>query len=382
MKINRQRIGRTVATAGAVTSAAITAHTAFNIRKAQMPVETDAEVTERVSVLLPARNEALRVGPLIESLLAQKGIDDLEIIVLDDGSTDGTADVVRTIADGDPRVKILDGGGDELPPGWLGKTWACHRLSLAATGDVFVFVDADVTLRPGAIAAAVTLMRRRGLDVISPSPRQVAISPAERLTQPLVNWAWMALMPLGPAENSPYPSISAAIGQFIVVDSAAYRASGGHSSVANHVVDDIAIMRAFKAHGFRGVVVNGSQIADCRMYTSTREVVDGYTKNVGAVFPTIPAITAVLGLMAVGYVIPPLLAVGARDRRTRVIGAVGYAAGVSSRWMVARQTGERRWPDAFTMPASIATFGALAVESYRRRRNGTATWRGRNVSPH
>jgi glycosyltransferase involved in cell wall biosynthesis len=379
MKITRRSLGRALAGAGAVTSAAITAHTAYNVRKVQIPVESELVITERVSILLPARNEAARIAPTVESLLAQKGIAELEILILDDGSTDGTAEVIREACFGDPRVKIIDGGDDDLPMGWLGKTWACHRLSLEATGDVLVFVDADVVLRPGAVASAIHMMRARGLEIISPYPTQIAITPAERLTQPLINWSWMALIPIGPAENSPFASLSAAVGQFIVVDAGAYRAIGGHSAVANNVLDDVAIMRAFKKHGFRGLPVNGSRLAQCRMYTSSAEIVEGYTKNVGAVFGSAAGIAGILGVMAVGFVLPPVFAVMAEDRRTRMWGVLGYASSVTGRWIVARKTGERVWPDSLTQPASIAAFGSLAIESYRRRRKGIATWRGRTL---
>ena len=371
---------RAVATAGAAAAAAITAHTAVNLRLVRAPAPGAHVVHERVTVLLPLRNEATRVTPALRALLAQTGLPDLEILVLDDGSTDGTADVVRTAIDGDPRVKILDGGHEPLPDGWLGKAWACHRLSLEATGDVLVFIDADVVLAPGAIAATVSMMRTEGLDLLSPYPLQRAEGLLERATQPLVTWSWLATMPLYPAEHTHYPSLAAAIGQLLVVDADAYRASGGHTSVRDVILEDVGVLRALKRHGFRGVPAIGGEIAECRMYEGAEEVIEGYTKSLWSAFGSTPGALGALGVMAVAYLLPPAFALAARDRRTRIVGAAGYLAGVAGRALVARRTGERVWPDTLAHPLSVGAFAALTLVSLRRKRAGTLTWRGRSIS--
>jgi glycosyltransferase involved in cell wall biosynthesis len=131
-----------------------------------------------VSVLVPARNEAARIGPCIQALLRQRGIN-LELLVLNDGSTDGTAEVVRATAEKDLRVTLLDGA--PLPPGWLGKPHACAQLAAASRGDVLVFIDADVEVEPDGIAATVALLGPQGdLDLVCPYPCQRAETPGER----------------------------------------------------------------------------------------------------------------------------------------------------------------------------------------------------------
>ncbi len=141
--------------------------------------ENDPVATgERISLLLPVRNEAARVTACLESLLEQIRVPDLEIVVMDDGSSDDTAAVVRAIAGDDPRVRLLT--APELAPGWLGKPHACQALAENATGSVLIFVDADVRLAPHAVAAAVQLLRSSGLQLISPYPRQIAQSLTER----------------------------------------------------------------------------------------------------------------------------------------------------------------------------------------------------------
>ena len=381
----RQRLSRRTAMlrglagAGALTSIAVTAHTLANLRHLRTVMPEDITVPERVSVLIPLRNEAERVTPTLHALLAQEGLPDLEIVILDDGSTDDTAVVVKQVVGDDPRVRIIDGGNAPLPEGWLGKPWACHRLSQHATGSVLVFIDAEVVLHPLAIASTVAQMREAELDLLSPYPRQIADTWPERITQPLVVWSWIATLPLRLTETSHYPSLAAANGQFICVDARAYRTSGGHTSVASHVVEDVEVLRSLKRHGFTGAPANGGHIAQCRMYNGAAEIYQGYTKSLWSVFGSPPGAAGVLSVMVVGYIAPPVFAVAGGDRVIRAWGALGYSAGVLGRYAVARRTGEKRWPDVLLQPASVAAFASLTIASFRLRRLGRLSWRGRNI---
>ena len=192
------RLWRTLTWAGSLGAAAATAHTVVNLRSLRVPADDPSPVLERVSVLVPAREEASRIGPCLAAVLDQVNVPDLEILVLDDGSSDGTAQTARRAAGGDPRVRVLE--GDPLPQGWLGKAHACDQLGRAATGSVLIFLDADVVLAPHALAATVHLLREARLDVASPYPRQLAETWSERLVQPLLQWSWLTLLPLRLAE--------------------------------------------------------------------------------------------------------------------------------------------------------------------------------------
>jgi GT2 family glycosyltransferase len=365
------RLMRAAVLTGSATAAAATAHTAYNLTRLRVPARGQ-HVAERVSVLLPVRDEAATVAACMAALLAQDGVPDLEILVLDDGSTDGTADVAGAVAAGDERVRVLDGTSAAIPAGWTGKAWACHRLAVAASGEVLVFVDADVVLAPDAVAAAVALLRGSGLDLVSPYPRQVAETLGERLVQPLLQWSWLTTLPLALAERPGRPSLAAANGQFLAVDTAAYRRAGGHARTPGAVLDDVELLRAVKRSGGCGTVVDGTAIATCRMYAGWAELEAGYGKSLWSAFRSGPRAAALMGGLSVAYVLPVLAAL----RGSRV-GWAGYLAGVSGRAMVARRVGGRVWPDSLAHPASVTALAYLTARSFAGRRAGSLTWKGR-----
>lgn len=365
---------RGVVGAGTVAALGVAAHTALNLRDLRSPHAPATEISEKVSILIPARDEAGVIEAAVRSALAQRGLADFEVIVLDDGSTDATAAIVSSITDA--RL-TLEQSADELPPqGWLGKTWACHRLSLMATGSVLVFLDADVVLEPDAVAACIAELRAHSFALIAPYPRQETRGVVTSLMQPLLTWSWASMIPLRIAEQSARPSLSAANGQLLVFDAAAYRTAGGHEAVANDVIEDVALMRAVKISAGTAATVNGSHLASCRMYDSSEQLIDGYTKSLWAAFGGPAGSVAVNALLAGMYVLPAVAMVSSTNRSTRALGALGYAAGVASRAMVASRTGASV-PSAFAHPVAVAAFVGLNALSWRRHLAGTNAWKGR-----
>jgi hypothetical protein len=370
-RLTPARVARTLTAAGTAAAVVATIHTAYNLRHLRRPT-SGGPVAERVSVLLPVRNEEGRVGSCLESLLAQAEVPDLEILVLDDGSTDRTVERVREISGEGDRIQLLLGGHQPPPAGWLGKAWACHRLAAASTGSVLVFLDADVVLEPAAVAATVAAMRGAGLDLISPYPRQVSSTPAERLVQPLLQWSWLTTLPLRLAERSPRPSLVAANGQLLAVDADAYALAGGHAAVKGSVLDDIELGRAVRRSGGHGAVVDGTLLASCRMYDGWAQLEAGYTKSLWAAFGSPLGGAVVIAGLTTMYVLPFLAALlGSRT------GAIGYAAGVAGRVLVADRVEGRVWPDSLAHPASVALLGYLTTRSVLQHRAGTLTWKGR-----
>ncbi|MGN6524644.1 MAG: glycosyltransferase [Actinomycetes bacterium] len=370
------RLGSALALAG-------TAHTVLNLRLMRRPDAAarppESELTsETVSVLLPLRDEADRVRPCLDALLV--AVDTAlaaglrtEVVVLDDGSTDGTGEIVRSAIAGREGMRLVQ--GEPLPDGWLGKPWACQQLAdLADDSTVLVFLDADVVLAPHALVAAVAMLRRDGLDLVSPYPRQRAESWPERLVQPLLQWSWLTTLPLRIAETSPRASMAAANGQLLVVDARTYAKAGGHSAVRADVLDDMALMRAVKAVGGRGGMADGTELATCRMYDGWAQVRAGYTKSLWSAFGSPAAAAGALGTLGLAYVVPAAAALAGSP-----VGALGYAAGVGGRALVARRVGGRVWPDSAAHPLSVLVLVWLTVQSFVSRRRGRLTWRGRPV---
>jgi hypothetical protein len=348
-------------------------HAAVNVALLRRPPTGPPPVRRPVTVVLPVRDEEAQVGDCLAAVLAQQGVPDLRVVVVDDGSTDGTADVVRAVAD--PRVRLLAAAAP--PPGWLGKPHACASGAALDRGDdgVLVFLDADVRLFPDAVAGAVAVLDAHGLDLVSPWPRPVTATVAERLVQPLGPWLWVTTLPVRLAERSPRPSLTAANGQFLVVRRSAYARAGGHAAVRGEVIEDVALARAVKRAGGRAVPVDGSRLAACRMYDGWPALRAGYAKSLWASVGGSPgaSVAVAAGLTAV-WVLPALAAL----RGSRA-GLLGYAAGVAGRAVSAAATGSRVWPDSLAHPASMLLFDVLLAGSVAGRRRGTLSWRGRPV---
>ncbi|MFF5178388.1 glycosyltransferase [Micromonospora sp. NPDC000316] len=367
-----------------VAIAVLTGHTWLNAaRWLRRPTDRPGEVDEPVAVLLPLRDEAARVTPCLRALLAQRGVPDLRIVVLDDGSTDGTSDVVRAVVGDDPRVTLLSGVAP--PPGWLGKPHACWQLATRAdpAATVLVFVDADVVLAPHAVAAAVTELRAAGATLLSPYPRIVVATAADRLVQPLLQWLWLTFLPLRAMERSRRPSLAAAGGQFLVLDRAGYTTTGGHAAVADKILEDVELARAVKRAGGRIALADGSRLATCRMYDNWPQLRDGYSKSLWATFGHPGAAAAVVTMLLLLYTAPPLVAlvgVVAAAPGVAAVGLAGYLLGVAGRVLTARSTGGRWWPDALAHPVSVVVLGWLTLRSYHLRKRHRLTWRGRPVS--
>lgn len=352
---------RRATAAVALIAVAASAHSLWNLRRLRT-APTWSDGRRSISVLLPLRNEVDRMGPCLQSLAALRGVH--EVLVLDDNSDDGTGAAAAAIL---PRVI---GSREEPPAGWLGKPYACQRLADAASGEILIFVDADVVLTPDAGMRAAALLDR--VDAVCPYPRQIADGPVARLVQPLLQWSWLTFLPLDLVERTRHPMVTAGNGQLLVVTRQAYRAAGGHRSVRDKVLEDLELMRQIKRAGYRVGMADGTDLAVCRMYGSDADLIDGYGKSLHAAFG--PGTAAVLVLV---YLLP-VAAAFSRDRATRRWALVGYAGAVAGRAAVAHRTGGRP-ADALAHPASVAALALLYLRSLVGRRRGSLTWRGRSV---
>lgn len=252
-------------------------------------VGTNTKDPPLVSVLIPARDEAHNIGKTIDGLLNQDYAN-LEVYVLDDGSTDGTDKVVGRYERQHSFIHLIQ--GRELPKGWLGKNWACHQLAQKASGDYFLFIDADVILKKGLIHASLQEAKKHRLTLLSVFPNQELGTWGEKIAVPMMFVLLLGLLPLRFVRLLPFPSMAAANGQVMFFDGKAYRECLFHQMHKTQVIEDISIARGIKAMGKKAGVYVGSGLVECRMYRGFSEVVDGFSKNILAGFGN-----SILGLL-------------------------------------------------------------------------------------
>ena len=234
-----------------------------------------------VSILIPARNEERCIKRCLQSLLEQD-YPSFEVLVLDDGSTDGTRAILDEIAHSQPQMVILQ--GQVPPPGHLGKNWACTQLAEKAHGELLYFTDADTWHHPDALRALVTALLHEQADLLTGFPRQEMHSWGERLLVPFFSWSLLTFIPLWVGYRLQLPALASAVGQVMLFRRTAYDEIGGHASLRMSLVDDLALARRTKSASLRWRVAHASDLVSCRMYHSGREAVEGFTKNLFAAF--------------------------------------------------------------------------------------------------
>lgn len=274
------------------------------------------EQAPSVSICIPARNEANSIERCVRSAIDQQ-YPNHRVFVLDDGSTDGTSDILDSLEEQYPQYLTVI-SGKQKPEDWLGKTWACHQLSEYADGAILIFIDADTWLEPEATGKVVRTMGSDVVDFISLWPMQKLGSFWEKTVIPLVYFALLTLLPTRYVHRSPKwlpaflkqkvnPLFAAANGQFMAFKRRSYEAIGGHQSVKNQVVEDVELAKNIKQAGFRMKMYHGKNSVSCRMYESQRELWEGFRKNFFAGFGHNPLLFIGMGLLHIITFIVPVL---------------------------------------------------------------------------
>lgn len=259
-----------------------------------------------VSVLIPARNEEASIEACLRSVLASTGVQ-LQVIVLDDRSTDRTAQIVRSIAGEDARVQLHE--APPLPEGWCGKQHACHILSTLATHERLLWIDADVRLSPDALARTLAFMLESGAPLVSGFPRQETRTWSEKLIVPLIHLVLLGYLPLFRMRVDLAPSLAAGCGQLFLADRAAYQQAGGHQAIRTSLHDGVTLPRNFRKHGFKTDLFDAHDIARCRMYHSLPAVWNGFAKNATEGMASPVGIWVWTVLLMGGHVLPWIMAV-------------------------------------------------------------------------
>ena len=272
-------------------------------------------------MLIPARNEERVIAASVESILASRGIN-FEVVVLDDASTDRTAEIVRTIAARDPRVRLES--SPLLPHGWNGKQHACHSLASLAQSELLCFLDADVRLAPDALACMSVFLARSGSDLVSGFPRQETETTLEWLLLPLIHFVLLSYLPLAGMRALPAPGFGAGCGQFLMARRGAYRKSGGHAEIRTTMHDGLLLPQLFRRHGFRTDIADLTHLATCRMYHNASEVWKGLAKNATEGMAAPSRILPFTFLLFCGQILPMLLALSLQGRgRALILIALG-----------------------------------------------------------
>lgn len=279
---------------------------ARNLRRFAPPPPPDFRGSQRVSVLIPARNEERTIEDAVVSALMNEG-PHIEVVVLDDHSTDDTALVVRQIASLDERVRLVS--APELPAGWCGKQHACHVLAQHARFERLCFMDADVRLGPDAVARLLTSLHQTGSDLVSGFPRETTVTFLERLLLPMIHFVLAGFLPIDRMRRTNSPAYAAGCGQLILTTRDAYRRSGGHAAIRSSLHDGIKLARAFRTAGLKTDIVDASSIAECRMYGSAAAVWRGLSKNAVEGMAAPARILPFTILLFGGHVLPLLLVV-------------------------------------------------------------------------
>lgn len=332
----------------------------------------------RVSILIPARDEASQIETAIRCALGSTLVE-VEVVVLDDQSSDDTAALVSAMAATDPRVRLVS--APPLPRGWAGKQRACWLLGNAASFDVMMFVDADVRLAPTAAGyAAGQLLRDERLGLVSGFPRELTVGAAEQVLIPWIHVVLLGYLPFDRMQRSASPSYSAACGQWVVVRRRPYLELGGHGATPASRHDGISLPRTFRTAGWRTDVFDGATLAQCRMYPDFGSIWQGFGKSAGEGMATPLALPLWAVLLLGGHVAPWLmlpLGLAWQAPVVAMAGGLGVAANLVMRYAIAARLGHSHlsvWlhPVGALLTVAINASSLAAWLAGRPR-----TWRGR-----
>ena len=248
-----------------------------------------------ISVLVPARNEEANIRQCLESLQKQD-YPNFEVLVLDDGSTDSTAEIVAGMAAGDRRIRLFK--GDPLPGDWMGKSYACHQLAKKAAGSWLLFVDADTTHAPRMLRGVLELALKNKVTLLSGFPRQLAGSLPLAIIMPVQYYIILGWLPIWLLLKFGKPSL--AIGQFMFFNADEYRRIGGHEAVKSNIVEDVYMgIEVGKRHG-RHIAIDLSPVVSTNMYVDVGDAWQGFGKSIQAIVAMNPV--AMFGLIAAAII--------------------------------------------------------------------------------
>jgi chlorobactene glucosyltransferase len=333
-----------------------------------------------VSVLIPARNEERSIARCVRSILEQD-YPSFEVLVLDDQSSDGTRAILERMAISHSVLRILPG---ESPSGnQVGKNWACSQLARQAQGELLLFTDADTLHRSDTLRTIVTTLMGEQADLVTGFPRQEVHTWGERLLVPFFSWAFLCFIPLALAYKLRLPFLSMAVGQMMLFRREAYLAIGGHDFVSSSMVDDISLVRRIKASGLCWRVSYIADLVSCRMYHSSREAMEGFTKNLFAAFDyrLLPFLFAFLWLLVMFW--KPLIVlaemISGLAYQTHLFDLIVCLLLSLLLWLIPYIEMGIPFALAFLYPFTILANVVVAFRSLAHSFGGRLIWKGRSI---
>lgn len=344
--------------------------TLFNfISNPKLP-STSKKYTDLVSILIPARNEEGRIAALLQSISSQS-YQNLEVLILDDQSSDTTFALCTEYALHDGRFKVFK--GNTLPEGWLGKNHACHQLGKLAKGKYLLFIDADTQIKEGLINSVLHRMKAGKLALLSLFTNQIMESIGERMVVPLMHFVLLNLLPLRLVRISKNPAFAAASGQFMLFDSALYHHHSWHAQVKDKVLEDIELIKLIKHYRYNVEALLANGYISCRMYKGYEEGLNGFSKNLLAGFnKNIAGLICYLLLVMIGPLfIASYLSISLLMFAITLI--------VLTRIMISLLSGQHVLWNVVFHPFQMATLLLISILSVQKHLSKTITWKGRTI---
>ncbi len=324
----------------------------------------------KVSILIPARNEADNIFTLLASLKEQD-YQNIEVIVLDDDSEDHTYTVCEEFCETDKRFTLIK--GRKLEKRWLGKNYACHQLAKQASGQYLIFLDADEIVQDGLINNAIHRMELNKLQLLSLFTNQIMLTPGEKIVVPMMHFILLNLLPLRLVLLFKNPAFSAASGQFMMFEATTYHEKEWHRLVKNQVVEDVEIMKLVKQQGYRGEALLANSYIFCRMYKGYREALQGFSKNILSGF----------GNSITGLLIYLFLVIGGPIMVFFYLNIELFVFCCSliilSRLMISLLAGQNPLLNIIIHPLQILSLGLISVYSIYNTITKRVYWKGRKI---
>ena len=332
----------------------------------------------RVSVCVPARNEAANIQACVQSILASEHVA-VEVLVYDDQSQDETPAIIASMSARDGRCRSVPTAPMEA--GWNGKQWGCEQMGKASSAQWLLFTDADVRFAPQAVALGLQFAQDSDSDLVSTFPRQICASLGEAMVVPLIHFVLLGYLPMALMRSDTRQSLGAGCGQYLLVKRAAWLRAGGHRAFKNSMHDGIQLPRAVRAVGGRTDLFDATDFLSVRMYNGFAATWKGFTKNAFEGLGSMTTLLVFTTLHVLGHVVPVVLLVAwlcGMQLPQIALGCLVAAllAGILTRALLAIRFHQPKIGVALH-PATMLLMTVIQWRSWWLARTGRRAWRGR-----